>query len=380
MVYFEHVNNKEKLFYILPKEFNRFSGKDILEYSLGATLYMPSTKNISKKIINKSFTSLTSLVMCFEDSIDESELEDAENNVLNTIKAVKKAVIENKLNISDVPLIFLRVRNITQFINFTKNLDTSDYEIITGFIFPKFDNANAENYLKHLASLNSGLNGFCVYGMPIFETEKILFAETRKEVLNDLKTIMLPYQKYILNIRVGGTDFSSKFSLRRPDFLTLYDIKTVSDCLSDILNFFTRYNNEYTISAPVYEYYIKNSMKKNSFYNTGNDSPALFSGKEEVIHNTMIKEILLDRHNGFFGKTVIHPEQIKYFLAFQPVTKEEYEDALLLNNSVKTGILKSNGENKMNEVSPHKNWARKIIKRSEIFGVIYDRKNYEDLL
>ena len=93
--------------------------------------------------------------------------------------------------------------------------------------------------------------------MPIFETERILFAETRKDALNNLKAIMLPYKKYILNIRVGGTDFSSKFSLRRPDFLTLYDIKTVSDCLSDILNFFTRYNNEYTISAPVYEYYVK---------------------------------------------------------------------------------------------------------------------------
>ena len=165
--------------------------------------------------------------------------------------------------------------------------------------------------------------------MPIFETERILFAETRKEALNNIKTIMLPYKKYILNIRVGGTDFSSKFSLRRPDFLTLYDIKTVSDCLGDVLNFFTRYDNEYTVSAPVYEYYIKAS--KNSSSDNGKSS--FFTDETETIHNTMIKEILLDRHNGFFGKTVIHPEQIRYFLAFQPVTKEEYDDALLLNRN-----------------------------------------------
>ena len=376
MIYFNNAADKEKLFYKLPKEFNRFSGKDILEYSLGATLYMPSTKNIAEKIINKSLTSLTSLVMCFEDSIDESELENAEHNVLDTIKLIKKAVIENTLTNSDVPLIFLRVRNIKQFIDFTKNLDISDYEIITGFIFPKFDDTNAELYLKHLSSINEGLNGFCIYGMPIFETERILFAETRKEALNNIKTIMLPYKKHILNIRVGGTDFSSKFSLRRPDFLTLYDIKTVSDCLGDVLNFFTRYDNEYTVSAPVYEYYIK--AVKNSSSDNGKSS--FFTDETETIHNTMIKEILLDRHNGFFGKTVIHPEQIRYFLAFQPVTKEEYDDALLLNSSGKTGILKSNGENKMNEVSPHKNWAKKIIKRAEIFGVIYDRNSYEKLL
>lgn len=379
MIYFNHLENKENLFYKFPKEFNRFSGKDTLEYSLGATLYMPSTKNIADKIINKSLASLTSLVMCFEDSIDENELEKAEYNVLNTIKILKKAVIENTLTNSDVPLIFLRVRNIRQFIDFTKNLDVSDYEIITGFIFPKFDDTNAESYLKHLSLINKPLNGFSIYGMPIFETERILFAETRKEVLNNLKTIMLPFKKYILNIRVGGTDFSSKFSLRRPDFLTLYDIKTVSDCLSDVLNFFTRYNNEYTISAPVYEYYVKNN-KNNNFDNDKNITDLFFEDKTKTIQNTMIKEILLDRHNGFFGKTVIHPEQIRYFLAFQPVTKEEYDDAVLLNNSDKTGVLKSNGENKMNEVSPHKNWAKKIIKRAEIFGVIYDRKSYEKLL
>ena len=380
MKYFEYIKNKEKLFYKLPEEFDRFSEKDILQYSLGATLYMPSTKNIAEKIISKSFMSLTSLVMCFEDSIDESELEAAESNVLNTIKIIKKAVFENRLNISDVPLIFLRVRNITQFINFTKNLDISDYKIITGFIFPKFDDENAKDYLKHLALLNEGLDKFCIYGMPIFETEKILFAESRTEVLNNLKTIMLPYQKYILNIRVGGTDFSSKFSLRRPDFLTLYDIKTVSSCLTDILNFFARYCNEYTISAPVYEYYIKDNKKTENYNNTEKDESLFFSDESKIIHNTIIKEILLDRHNGFFGKTVIHPAQIRYFLAFQPVTKEEYEDALLLNSSSKTGVLKSSGENKMNEVSPHRNWAKKIIKRAEIFGVIHDRKNYEDLL
>lgn len=380
MIYFNHIKDKENLFYKLPEEFNRFSDKNILEYSLGAILYMPSTKDISEKIINKSFESLISIAMCFEDSIDECELEIAEENVINTVKNIKKALLENKLTISDVPLIFLRVRNIKQFINFTKKLDNSDYEIISGFIFPKFDDTNAEDYLKYLKEINDKIKNFLVYGMPIFESERILYAETRKESLTNLKTMLFPYKKYILNIRVGGTDFSSKFSLRRPNFLTIYDIKTVSECLSEIFNFFSRENNEYTISAPVYEYYFKNKEKFSDFFNSDIVNNFFFSEESEIIFNTMIREILLDKHNGFFGKTVIHPEQIKYFLAFQPVTKEEYHDSLLLNSQIKTGVLKSSGENKMNEINPHLNWAKKIIKRSKIFGVIYDRKDYKKLL
>ena len=55
-------------------------------------------------------------------------------------------------------------------------------------------------------------------------------------------------------MRVGATDFSSAFGVRRGIDYTIYDIMPVRDCLSDILNVFSR-NNEYVVSGPVWEYF-----------------------------------------------------------------------------------------------------------------------------
>ena len=59
------------------------------------------------------------------------------------------------------------------------------------------------------------------------------------------------YSDIILNIRVGGTDFSSKFGLRRSVDSSIYNVRVVSDCLIDIINMFARDGQDYVISAPV---------------------------------------------------------------------------------------------------------------------------------
>ena len=52
-------------------------------------------------------------------------------------------------------------------------------------------------------------------------------------------------------------------------------------------------------------------------------------------------------------------------------TKQEYIDAVNILNAIenKGGVFKSEGGNRMNEVNPHKNWAKKIVARAKIFGV-----------
>ena len=55
----------------------------------------------------------------------------------------------------------------------------------------------------------------------------------------------------LLFIRVGGTDFSSKFGLRRSVDSSIYNVRVVSDCLIDIINMFARDGQDYVISAPV---------------------------------------------------------------------------------------------------------------------------------
>jgi citrate lyase beta subunit len=92
----------------------------------------------------------------------------------------------------------------------------------------------------------------------------------------------------------------------------------------------------------------------------------------------LLREVVLDRANGFIGKTVIHPSHVPYVNALYAVTREEYEDAVQILNGT-GGVLKSLNGNKMNEIKPHTNWANRIEKRAKVFGVIEDEGDYAKL-
>src|SRR5690625_3357579 len=108
------------LFYKEPEEFDKFTDKSFLQYCLGGTLYMPGTKQIVDKILNNELLDLTSMVMCFEDSIQESILPQAEQNVLNHLNTIADAIETGQIDYNAIPLIFLRVRNTSQFESFSK--------------------------------------------------------------------------------------------------------------------------------------------------------------------------------------------------------------------------------------------------------------------
>ena len=86
--------------------------------------------------------------------------------------------------------------------------------------------------------------------MPIIEDRAVAYKETRVQELLDIHTILDKYKDLVLQVRVGGTDFSSYFGVRRGVDYSIYDILTVSECLTDILNVLAR-NNDYTVSGPV---------------------------------------------------------------------------------------------------------------------------------
>ena len=97
--------------------------------------------------------------------------------------------------------------------------------------------------------------------MPIIEDARVAYKESRLDELIAVKRILDQNKELVLNVRVGGTDFSSCFGVRRGINYTIYDIMTVSNCLMDILNVFTR-NNDYTVSGPVWEYFRVNKRMK----------------------------------------------------------------------------------------------------------------------
>ncbi len=58
-----------------PSSFPIHSDKELLSYSLGATLYMPATRQqITADILSGKHEGLVSLVICLEDAISDDEL------------------------------------------------------------------------------------------------------------------------------------------------------------------------------------------------------------------------------------------------------------------------------------------------------------------
>jgi citrate lyase beta subunit len=89
----------------------------------------------------------------------------------------------------------------------------------------------------------------------------------------------------------------------------------------------------------------------------------------------LLREVILDKANGFVGKTIIHPSHLRYVNGMQAVTREEFEDAdQILSTS--GGAIKSAKANKMNEINPHRAWAERITNRADAFGVIEDESRY----
>lgn len=335
-------------FYKNPTEFTKHTPKDVLKYAIGANMYMPATqKNIFDKLIHNKFHDIGAITLCMEDAIDEAMLPEAQISALQLLDHLHDAKLTTPN--MNLPLIFIRVRNTEQFKAFAKMLTKKHLEELSGFNFPKFSSMNGDSYFATLKELSEKHNEV-LYGMPIIEDEAAMYKETRIYELEKIQKILMNYQDYVLNIRVGGTDFSSIYGLRRSVDMTVYDIRVVSDCLTDILNFFLRQDCGYVVSGPVWEYF---SWDENS---------------QEI--KGLKKELKLDIQNGFQGKTIIHPSQINTVNKEYIVGYNEYMDALAICES-SGGVFKSIAGNRMNETNPHKNWAKKILAKAEIFGV-YD--------
>ena len=369
-----HAYQSSDTFVVEPINFDKYTDRDLLRYCLGATMYMPGTKDFLDPILTKKYPGLTSLVMCFEDACKEELVPQAEDNALSLLDALNNQIDQGNIAYDEIPLIVFRVRNVDQFKRFSARLKKEQIRLITAFNFPKFNAENGEAYYEHLETLNERF-GEIIYGMPILEAKEMAYIETRLPELIGVKEILDRHKRLVLNVRVGGTDWSSVFGVRRGINYTIYDILTVTDCLKDVLNVFAR-NNDYSVSGPVWEYF--RAKKEMKFADLPTSINASLFRREPLINDAvdgLLRELLLDRANGFIGKTIIHPTHIPYVNGMLAVTDEIYQDALqVLNTS--GGVIKSASGNKMNEIGPHKCWAEKIIMRSKAYGVIPNESCY----
>ena len=389
MRYFNYLTTTEEqdIFLRPPQPITR-ANKYLLEHALGATLYMPATRlAVVQDLIDGKLTGLMSMVLCLEDAIGDNEVKMAEGLLVNHIEQLALALTQGSLSQADIPLIFVRIRDADQMVRLTEILGDKS-SLLTGFVFPKFTVTNGATYFGTLAELNK-YQAKPLYGMPILESPEIIYVESRQQNLLAIKQLLDTYRHLVLTVRMGATDFSGLFGLRRSPDLTIYDIKVIGSCITDIINVFTRPESSYVMPGPVWEFYsservLKPQLRQGVFV----DHLGQRGGRrlrDTLIGGYMdglIHEIVLDKANGLLGKTIIHPSHIKPVQALCVVTHEEYMDAssILASTQGDVGVIASSYSNKMNEIKPHRRWAEKIMIKSKIYGVFNEQHNFTSLL
>ena len=344
-------------------EFNKNTPKEILQYCVGSLLYTPATnKKIADKILNKEIPHLKSIALCLEDAIGSGQVAEAEKQVKETLSTLEgdKEFIEG-----DFPLIFIRVREPKQMWRLYKKCGNL-LELITGFLIPKFNKDNMQDYIENFHKVKEKIES-PLYILPIIESTNAIYIQNRIDNLLQIREGLDLIKDEVLNVRVGGADFSNIFGIRRKMSDTIWDVRVVSNCLADIINMFSK---DYVVSGAVWEYFDSGKLNYGYDISTGIQIQLV----DYAWKIGLKKELYLDRLNGMIGKTCIHPKQLEWVQKSLIVNREDYEDATqIVNASVSEyGVL--NGHGKMNELRTHINWAKKIIKLASIYGVKEDTK------
>lgn len=314
---------------------------ELLPYRVGALLYTPAlTRGLAEKLLSRAYPGLTAMALCLEDSIADSAVAAAEEQLKITLEEIRQTVPAD-----DRPLLFVRVRT-PEHLQHVHQLLGSAAEILTGYILPKFDLGNAADYIAILKRINEGSKAFFI--MPTLESGMVADPRTRVEALAAIREALAPVRQWVLNVRVGGNDFCNLFGVRRAVHQTIYDVGLVRDILVEILNVFS---GEYVVSGPVWEYF-------------GTDDAQPWA-------HGLRRELELDLLNGFIGKTAIHPTQLPVISEGLMVSRHDYDDALNILNWNESGLAvgKSADGQRMNEVKCHGRWARRIVARGMVYGV-----------
>ncbi|MGA7204746.1 MAG: HpcH/HpaI aldolase/citrate lyase family protein [Specibacter sp.] len=373
-----------RLFYRQPQELTPDSDPGLLAVALGGTLYTPANRpDLVKDVLRQRDAGCTSMVLCLEDSIPDADVPLAEANVIKALGILREGG-------EDLPMLFVRVRTAEQMLSLARRAGQS-LGVLTGFVIPKFDNESgvAAGFIDalHVVQAELGLDGVRARRlriMPILESPAIIHIETRAAALMNIAALLRANREDILSVRIGATDMSSAFGLRRSRDLTIYDVNVVAGVIGDIVNVLGRPAGGFTISGPVWEHYantervLRPQLRLTPF--VGASEQELRTRIMTANLDTLIREIELDLANGLLGKTVIHPTHVALVHALSVVSHEEFLDATAIAGNVGGGAAASPYGNKMNEMKPHQAWAQRTLLRAAAFGVAADDVTFVDLL
>lgn len=344
---------KKKIYFKNPKKVTKYSSKNQLSRALGAALYIPASQFVSLVYGSEHWKRANSLVLDLEDSIAEREEKESMVAVLNLLDRYESWSKQEHL-----PLLLIRISNIEQLSYFIQELNGKKTPLL-GFVFPKFEAYEHAKYFEVLHRYDTEGEP-PLYALPVLETSTYLRPSNDEDVWHHLKECLTCYQPHLLGVRIGLTDFSNVFGIRKTLEQTAYDLSFYQIFITKVMYYLLR-DEAIHCSGPVFEYF---------------DTMEAQSWKEAYQ-----KELELDRSHGLLGKTVIHPSQISYVQASLTVLYSDYEDACrIMEQQNEGGGVFRGREGRMNEVNPHFNWAVKQIQLAEVYGVLNTNITRKDLV
>lgn len=369
--------DRDRLFVRAPEAFSVDDDPERVGIGLGATLYCPATRpRLAQDILRRAARGVVTVVVCLEDSVPDAELGAAERNTVCQLRELATSE-------APLPMIFVRVRSVEQVRTVVAGLGRNA-GVLTGFVVPKFAEETGAAYLDEVVAAGETA-GRRLLLMPVLESCDVSYVESRMSSLLATRRLIDKYREYVPAVRIGATDISGAYGLRRARDFTVWDVRVVADVISAVVNVFGRATDGYVVAGPVWEYYsaqervLKPQLRESPF--VAHEDRALRARLIAADLDGLIREVVLDRANGLIGKTVIHPSHVAAVHALSVVTHEEYADACdVLATNATGGAAPSSFGNKMNESKPHSAWARRTLLRAEAYGVAREGVSFVDLL
>lgn len=376
MQHFRHLDadTRERVFFLQPEDIAVSDGNNVVATALGATLYIPATRaDLTATVHKRTDEGVRSIVIDLEDAVADHDLQYAVENTIRTL---------NELSGSNA-LVFVRARTAQQIRTVCAGL-APGAEGLAGFVVPKFTSATGAEYLDEILAASTA-HDTRLLAMPVLESAEVVHRETRDTELVAIRDLLGKYRDIVLAVRIGATDMCGTFGIRRDRDLTIYDVRVVADVISAIVNHLGRNDGSgFVITGPVWEYFADHErMFRPLLRQTPFADQEAVRFRQQLVSSdldALLREVALDRANGIQGKTVIHPSHVPAVHALSAVTHEEYHDALDILASDQGGAQASGYRNKMNELGPHRHWAKQTMVRARAFGVTNEGITFVDLL
>lgn len=376
---FSHLPQEARsdLFELPPEPMRARADVSAVGAALGAVLYVPATTPKSaERLLSGYWPSVTAMVFCLEDAIADRDLPAAEQRV-HEILGLVRAHVDRVGTRAGVPYVFVRVRtpkHLERMLGEWGDLLTE----LDGVVLPKVGADQARAFMKLVASAQGGRDR-PLWGLPILEGTDLAQRETRLDSLLELRSVVQKHRALVPCLRIGATDLSGQWGLRRPRDFTIYDLAVVRDIIADIVNVLARDDDAPPISGAVWEYVreprvFKPRLRETPFADEfGADvGPEIRRRLLSGAIDGLLREAMLDRTNGLHGKTVIHPLHAMAVDAAYVVSYEEWQSAAAIDAAMQAGdgVTASPGGERMNEPKPHALWARRTLSRARAFGVL----------